>query len=211
MWVLRMAKYSIKALIEKPHVSSKIRHLYIHVSCTGVLEEASLYGAGLCSCVEAAECRNPILKHIYIIKLCLFLILIKLRKPFFWKCRDSFPLQRKSLCFFDAHILWSVFLHGLAVWLIINFVIIKTFVTPDVIVTQVALGGTLTVLELVAALVSHRQGRVRSLSVHVCVHQSLELLGVQSVYLYSWISHDNCGQNIISVRGMCSKRRLLLF
>lgn len=74
MLVLRMAKYSIKALIEKPHVSSKIRDLYIHVGYVSVCEGVSHLGDGLGSHAEVTESRNRISNHIYTIRLCLFLM-----------------------------------------------------------------------------------------------------------------------------------------
>lgn len=73
--------------------------------------------------------------------------------------------------------------------------------SPDVTVTHAALGGTLTVLEPGAAEFNTDKGEcVYCLCMRVCVCQSLQPQGVQSVYLHGRISHDNCGQNIVSVR-----------
>lgn len=68
---------------------------------------------------------------------------------------------------------------------------------PDkhaVIVTQAALGGTLTFLDLEAA------EYCTGVSVfNVCACVSARPLGVEAVCLHGWISHDKCGQNIISI------------
>lgn len=79
--------------------------------------------------------------------------------------------------------------------------VVKTFfLSPDVIVTQAALGGTLTVLEPVAAGFCTDRGEcVYCLCMHVSVSHCSRW-GSKSVYLHGRISHDNCGQNIVSVR-----------
>lgn len=89
---------------------------------------------------------------------------------------------------------------------------------PDkhaVIVTQAALGGTLTFLELEAAEYCTGGECVQCLCVCVCV--SVRPLGVEAVCLHGWISHDKCGQNIISIWECANQKKkaasstLLLF
>lgn len=211
MWVLRMAKNSIKVLIEKPHVSSKIRDLYVRVRCMGVCEGASLLGDGLCSHVEVTECRNRISSHIYAITLCLFVIWKNKENYSFSKCTDGLFSRRANVCLSLMIHIFVMMFHSSSCCLV-DYLVCLLFhnvniLPPAVNVTQAALGGTLTFHGPGAAgFCTGRTECVYCLCMRVYLSVTAAAGGLVCVFTRSNFSCQLWSEHRLS-SGMCTKRR----